>query len=162
MKHEKISALVDGELNEVEFNSIMEELSSSEVRTRLDLYDKIGDALRAESAKANLSPEFALRMAARMEAELPLVANESVDPENLQGQFKPLAAQQSGEAEKPSEEDEKIRLLKQLVIPGIAAMAAVAVIFSPQFMFVIQANASSASYTAIAGAAVIAQKFIVG
>jgi negative regulator of sigma E activity len=162
MKHEKLSALVDGELNEVEFNSIMEELNSSEVRTRLDLYDKIGDALRAESAKANLSPEFALRMAVSMEAELPLVAKEPVDPENLQGQLKPLAAQQSGEADKSSEEDEKIRILKQLVIPGIAAMAAVAVIFSPQFMFVIQANAYSSSYTAIAGAAVIAQKFIVG
>lgn len=151
MKQKKLSALADGELGIADLNFAMEELNLPEAKDTIELYYQIGDVLRAESVKANLSPGFARKMAASLEAEPPLVAD------NMQSQQKSQNAQQPEEASNSSESsDKKLESLKQFAIPGIAAMAAVAVILSPQVMFIIQSNAYAASHTAIAVAGIVA------
>lgn len=158
MKQEKLSALVDGELQETGLTAAMEELLLPDARARLEVYYRIGEALRVESANADLSADFARKMAASLEAEPPLGI-----ADNMQSQQKSQGARQAEDANEPVENSENaLESLKQFAIPGIAAMAAAAVILSPQFMFIIQSNASAAPYTAIAGAGVVAQKLLVG
>jgi len=163
MKYEKISALVDGELEEGELGPAVEALRLPEAQARLDLYYQIGDVLNAEAAKAEPGPEFAQRMRTLLDAEPPHSDGEAVsDVEKVQLQLQEMALQQLEESAKPPDEgDKKLQTLKQLALPGIAAIAAVAVVMSPQFMFIIQTSAPTVSHASLAGATLIAQNLLV-
>lgn len=66
---ERISALVDGEINAGEALHTMGVLREPSHCQTWDLYHQIGDTLRSESMSAPLSNDFSRRFAAKLEAE---------------------------------------------------------------------------------------------
>lgn len=72
---EQISALADGELDPGQAKRLLERLhQDGELRAAWDRYHAIGDAIRSEAMAAPMRPDFATRMAARLDAEPPLLA----------------------------------------------------------------------------------------
>jgi sigma-E factor negative regulatory protein RseA len=65
---EHISALKDGELSESDIELAFAALHSDDGRQAWEVYHRIGDVMRAQ-ASADLSPGFAARLAARLDAE---------------------------------------------------------------------------------------------
>jgi sigma-E factor negative regulatory protein RseA len=116
---EKISALADGELERSELDAVFASLRQPERRKEWDLYHHIGDVLRSEDMASDLSPNFAARMAARLDAE-PTV-------------FAPAAqAAKNAVAVKYS----KTETVKRFAMPSIAAVLAAftAYLVAPQLM----------------------------
>lgn len=70
--HEKISALVDGELPDSELELAMAALATPAGRAAWRAYHLIGDALRAQPYGAGLDDGVAQRLALRLAAEAPL------------------------------------------------------------------------------------------
>jgi sigma-E factor negative regulatory protein RseA len=64
-----ISAFADGELPDADLELALAALREADGRQAWDLYHRIGDALRAEPAGADLSPGFAARLAEKLAAE---------------------------------------------------------------------------------------------
>jgi sigma-E factor negative regulatory protein RseA len=115
----KISALADGELAPSELDAVFAGLRQPEGRKSWDLYHQIGDALRSEEMAVEMSPDFASRMAARLDAEPTILA--------------PVAQaskKQSGAI------CSKVEVAKRFAMPGIAAVLAVftAYLVAPQLM----------------------------
>ncbi len=81
---EKISALADGGLEPSELDSVLASLRQPEGRKEWDLYHQIGDVLRSEDMAIKLSPDFAARMAARLDAE-PVILAPAVHASNRAG-----------------------------------------------------------------------------
>lgn len=115
---EKISALADGELEPNELDAVLAGLREPVGRQEWDLYHQIGDVLRSKDMDVELSPGFAARMAAKLDAEPTILAPAACASKN-----KP-AALSKGQA------------VKQFFVPGIAAALAVftAYLVAPQFM----------------------------
>jgi sigma-E factor negative regulatory protein RseA len=65
---EHISALKDGELSESDIELAFAALNEADGRQAWEVYHRIGDVMRAQ-ASADLSPGFAARLAARLDAE---------------------------------------------------------------------------------------------
>jgi sigma-E factor negative regulatory protein RseA len=65
---EHVSALKDGELSESDIELAFAALNEEDGRQAWEVYHRIGDVMRAE-ASADLSPGFAARLAARLDAE---------------------------------------------------------------------------------------------
>jgi sigma-E factor negative regulatory protein RseA len=65
---EHISALKDGELSESDIELAFAALNEVDGRQAWEVYHRIGDVMRAQ-ASADLSPGFAARLAARLDAE---------------------------------------------------------------------------------------------
>jgi len=74
MTREQISALADGELADEHIELAFAALRKEGGRADWEVYHQIGDVLRSDEMAVNLSPGFAARMAARLEAEPTIVA----------------------------------------------------------------------------------------
>jgi sigma-E factor negative regulatory protein RseA len=71
---QEISAFADGELHKQEIDSVLAALRHDEGKEDWKIYHQIGDLLRSDDMNINLSPGFSSRMAARLEAEAPILA----------------------------------------------------------------------------------------
>lgn len=74
LTRERISACVDGELDEVQFELAMAALRSPEARGDWELYHQAGDVLRSDDMALTMSAGFSARMAARLDAEPTIIA----------------------------------------------------------------------------------------
>ena len=119
MKKEQLSALVDGELDKSETQAVARELRRPDVLENVELYYRIGEELRAESAKASLSSDFSKRLAARLETEPPLTAKVPAGPEMAQGWGGTPESMQPLDSAKPVERDGK-KGQRQLAVPAAA------------------------------------------
>jgi sigma-E factor negative regulatory protein RseA len=116
---EKISALTDGELEPSELDAAFASLRQPEGRKDWDLYHQIGDVLRSEEMAVEMSPDFAARMAAKLDAEPTILA--------------PVAqASKKQSAAICSKSD----MAKRFAMPGLAAVLAVftAYLVAPQLI----------------------------
>ncbi len=68
IRAERLSSLLDGELDEKELDALLLELNDEETVTTWDQYQQIGSALRGEAPIA-MRPDFAARVAAQLAAE---------------------------------------------------------------------------------------------
>lgn len=119
MKTDKLSAFVDGELFGAEKQAAAQELEQHEALATAALYYRIGDELRAESAKAELSAEFAQRLAASLEAEPPLSV-----PVAVQAGTEQDRSESAARVEMPitsDDPDKPVRAQKQFAVPGLVA-----------------------------------------
>lgn len=133
MKKERLSALVDGELDENDVHAAARQLEQADALARMELYYRIGEELRADSAKAALSPEFASRMAAALAAEPPLEWQGSTTTEMKQESETVFAHPEL--SRKPAEiPEEAAHTLRQLTISSFAVVVVMAIIMSPQLM----------------------------
>jgi sigma-E factor negative regulatory protein RseA len=73
MTREQISALADGELADEHIELAFAALRQEGGRADWEVYHQIGDVLRSDDMAVSLSPGFAARMAARLEAEPTIV-----------------------------------------------------------------------------------------
>lgn len=110
-KHEGISALMDNELDDAQRDAMLNSLQDVQERTAWDLYHQIGDCLRSDEMAVQLSPGFAARLAARLDAEPAILAPAAL---------KPAAA---GGARRPH---------RYWLGAGMAAVAALAFVLAPQ------------------------------
>lgn len=123
MTQEQISAFADGELDGSQTEAALAALRLPEGLAAWDVYHQIGDALRSEEMAFALSPNFAPRMAARLEAEHAIVA-----PKPNQGQIEPQRALEGKAVAKGA--------MKRYALTGGAALAvaAFALLSTPQLM----------------------------
>ncbi|HEV2612048.1 MAG TPA: sigma-E factor negative regulatory protein [Noviherbaspirillum sp.] len=151
MTQEQISALVDGELCEQNIDLALAALRQPRGREAWEAYHQIGDVLRSDDMAVELSPGFAARMAARLEAEPTVVApfNTSKSASSpMLGVIQPRAAANDAPVQKP--------FMKNWAVPGMAAAAAVASVMfvaSPQLLVVNKGEAASAMQIAGSGKA---------
>lgn len=68
-QHESISALADGELDDAPLDAVLASLQVAGSRQTWELYHQIGDVLRSDDLALKLSPDFATRFSAMLEAE---------------------------------------------------------------------------------------------
>lgn len=66
---ERISAFADGECGDVEADIALAALHGEGEKVNWEIYHQIGDVLRSDDMAVRISPDFAARMAARLEAE---------------------------------------------------------------------------------------------
>ena len=71
---QRISELMDSELDEGQARALLAELRRPQSRAQWDLYHRIGDVLRCEPMAAEPGPGFSSRIAARLEQEPALLA----------------------------------------------------------------------------------------
>jgi sigma-E factor negative regulatory protein RseA len=116
---EKISALADGELESSGLDAAFASLRQPEGRKDWDLYHQIGDVLRSEEMAVEMSPDFAARMAAKLDAEPTIFA-----PAAQASKKQSAAVCSKGE------------MAKRFAMPGLAAVLAVftAYLVAPQLM----------------------------
>lgn len=117
ISREQISALADGELGDQQIDMAFAALKQDEVRADWELYHQIGDVLRSDDMAVTLSPSFAARMAARLDAEPTIVAPSR------------HAAEPTVRAETHS-----LRRWAGPSIAAAAAMATIAFVTTPQLM----------------------------
>jgi sigma-E factor negative regulatory protein RseA len=116
---EKFSALADGELESSELDAAFASLREQENQKDWDLYHQIGDVLRSEEMAVEMSPDFAARMAARLDAEPTILA--------------PVA---QASKKQNATVCSKLNMAKRFAMPGIAAVLAVftAYLVAPQLI----------------------------
>lgn len=135
---EHISALADGELGEEHLEATLTRLRQGDARADWEVYHQIGDALRSDDMAFSLSPGFAAKMAARLEAESAIVA--------------PVATSSRGVAQcEPSKQS-----LKRWAAPSMAAaaaMAAIAFVTTPQLMVALKGGTPQTEVGSVAEAA---------
>src|SRR3990167_5176493 len=108
---EQISAFADGEMAEAHPETVLAALRQQEGRCTWDLYHHIGDVLRSDDMAFALRPDFAARVAARLEAEPTIVAPRPSSAQLRQGSDRAGASN---------------RLFQRFGIPGAAAAAVAA------------------------------------
>lgn len=115
---EKISALADGELEPSEIDAVLASLRRPEERKEWDIYHQIGDVLRSDEMAVELSPGFAARMAAKLDAEPTILAPTASAPPSSRA----VACA-------------KTEAAKRYFVPGVAAALAIftAYLVAPQF-----------------------------
>jgi len=121
---EQISVFADGELDGSCMDGAIAALRLPEGQAAWDIYHQIGDALRSEEMAFTLSPNFAARMAARLDAEPAIVAPKAIQAQTrrqLDTQATTMAARGS---------------IKRYAIAGGAALAVatIALMSTPQLM----------------------------
>jgi len=129
---EQISALADGELQEQQLDMVLGALRQSEQHADWEIYHQIGDVLRSDEMAVTLSPGFAARMAARLEAEPPILTPGCAD-DSLSSFAK--------------------HSLKRWAMPSAAAaaaMAAMAFVATPQLMVAMKTEPATKASVAIA------------
>ena len=131
---EQISAFADGELDGSGTDGTVAALRLPEGQATWDIYHQIGDALRSEEMAFTLSPSFAARMSARLEAEPAIVAPKTVQVQPEQQ----LAAQGTAVA--------RGSMRRYAVTGGAAlAVAAFALLSTPQLMVASKDSTSPAN-----------------
>ncbi|MDB5796656.1 MAG: histidine kinase [Paucimonas sp.] len=121
--HSRISAFADGELAESEVDAVLRDLQTSEGRAAWDAYHQIGDLARSEDMDVPLSPGFAARMAARLEAEPTVLAPAAV----------PAVPSAPAKASSPA---------RRIAVPAFAAaaVAALAFVLTPPVLQALKAS----------------------
>lgn len=143
ISREQISALADGVLDDPQIDIALTALRQDAVRADWEVYHQIGDVLRSDDMAVTLSPGFAERMAARLDAEPTIVA-----PGSATG-----VAVKIAQTEKHS--------LKRWAAPSIAAaaaMAAIAFVTTPQLMVALRGEEPRAEDVSIAAAPSVNEK----
>ncbi len=127
MTRKQISALVDGELTDQQMDMALASLRQAESGADWEVYHQIGDVLRSDDMAVSLSPGFAARMAARLDAEPTIVA--PAVPANRADEriVQPVAGRQTQRWAMPS-------------MVAAAAVAAVAFITTPQLMVALKSE----------------------
>ncbi|MES2537275.1 MAG: sigma-E factor negative regulatory protein [Pseudomonadota bacterium] len=134
MKHEQVSALADGELIDNHIDVAFAAANQADGRDAWDIYHQIGDVLRSDDMAISLSPDFAAKMAARLEAEPTIIA-----PAPRIATRAPLEdAIASNGVVKSS------RGIRRYAVSGMAAaaVAAAAFVTMPQLMVALNGNSS--------------------
>lgn len=128
MSREQISALADNELADSHINVALAALRQPEQQAAWDIYHQIGDVLRSDDMAVAMRPDFAARMAARLDAEPVIVAP------SFSG--KSVACNETGAKAGIRNK------LKRFAIPGAIAAAAtsVALMATPQLMVAVKGN----------------------
>lgn len=131
MSREQISALADNELAESRIDSALAALRQPNQQAVWDIYHQIGDVLRSEDMAIAMRPDFAARMAARLEAEPVILAPSLAD--------RSVASQQT-EIDKRRGANSRFR---RFAVPGVVAAAAASVVLitAPQLMVAMKGNA---------------------
>lgn len=137
MTGEQISALADGELPEQHIDKVLAALRQPEARADWDLYHQIGDAMRSDDMAVAMSPDFAARMAARLDAEPTIIA--------------PVEPRADDAARKAPSRGEARRWAVPSMVAA-AAMASAAFLATPQLMVAMKGGDTSAPQQAIASA----------
>ncbi|MBI1889651.1 MAG: sigma-E factor negative regulatory protein [Burkholderiales bacterium] len=122
---EQISALVDGELSDVQVDQVLAVLRTPQGRAAWEDFHRIGDSLRSDDMAFAMSEDFVDRLSARLEAEPAIVAPVIV---------RAVEAQQQ---QSLANESSLSRRFKRFTVPGAvaAAIAATAAfIGGPQLM----------------------------
>ncbi|MBI3284573.1 MAG: sigma-E factor negative regulatory protein [Burkholderiales bacterium] len=114
-QQESISALADGELNDVQLDAILASLNTAKGKGTWEIYHQIGDALRSDDLGISFSANFSRRFSARLDAEPVILAPHSVD-------------------KKPSRSATKLQSYwgSYMAVAGVAAAAVFAVVLAPQ------------------------------
>lgn len=145
MTREQISAFADSELACQHVDMALAVLRQSEGRADWEIYHQIGDVLRSDDMALALSPGFAARMAARLEAEPTIVA--PVIPTQSQEQTVAAATVK--------------RTTKRWAMPSMVAataMAALAFITTPQLMVAMKSEPATGELTQVATSAPIPEE----
>jgi len=122
MSREQISALADGELAESDVGAVLKVLRQSEEKTTWALYHQVGDLLRSDEMAVELSDDFTRKMLARLDAEPTIIAPQF---KNVQRDIQASAVAGVAVAEAPAFKS----FVRRFVVPGMAAAAAVSVVF---------------------------------
>lgn len=117
---EQMSAFSDGELESSQIEAVLIASHKPDGRDAWEVYHQIGDLLRSDELDVTLSPAFAARMAAKLDAEPTMVA--------------PVVSRT-----KQAGVESKVPVgtaIKRFAIPGVAAaaLAIAAVVTTPQLM----------------------------
>lgn len=145
MTREQISAFADSELACQHVDMALAVLRQSEGRADWEIYHQIGDVLRSDDMALALSPGFAARMAARLEAEPTIVA--PVIPTQSEEQTVAAATVR--------------RTTKRWAMPSMVAataMAALAFITTPQLMVAMKSEPATGELTQVATSAPISEE----
>jgi len=149
MTREQISALADGELADQYVDMTLTALRQEKGRADWDIYHQIGDVLRSDDMAVSLSPDFAARMAARLDAEPAIIAA----PEKIVRDHVNIARQAQGMPKTAASSQAKRWALPSAA--AAAAMAAVAFVATPQMMVAMKGEttvAPATTLTAVSGA----------
>ena len=135
---EDISAFADGELAGQHVETALAALRQEQGLADWELYHQIGDVLRSDDMAVTLSPGFANRMAARLDAEPIIIAPALIQATSTN----------------PSRGNNPHRV-KRWAMPGMvaaAAMAAVTFVATPQLMVAMKGAAGAESSTTVVSA----------
>jgi sigma-E factor negative regulatory protein RseA len=124
MTREQISAFADAELPGEHVDILLAALRNKEEKADWDIYHQIGDVLRSDDMATELSPEFAARLSARLDAEPTIIAPSAVAPD-------------------PDSNRAAVGKAKRWALPSMAAaaaMATVAFFATPQLMVAFKGN----------------------
>lgn len=143
MTREQISVLADGELAGQHVDGALAFLRQEDGRADWDVYHQIGDVLRSDDMAVKLSPGFAARMVARLDAEPTIMAPARLAESTMSIPSDAGAARQ----------------VKRWAMPGMvaaAAMAAFAFVTTPQLMVAMKSGSSvdvSSTVASVSGVA---------
>lgn len=140
---EQISAFADGESTSAEVELALAALRQPEGKADWEIYHQIGDMLRSDDMVISMSPGFAARMAARLDAEPTVLAPALAgDLDAGTGRSVTQSAARTS------------RAVKRWAMPGIAAAvaaAAAAFVATPQLMVALKSTPPTADMqTAVA------------
>lgn len=125
---EQISALADGELSPAYVDVVLAALRQTQSRADWDVYHQIGDILRSDDMALGLRPDFARRMAARLDAEPSFISHEK----SISLMTQPQIVINGGGIDATITTHRR-RSIKRLALPGmVAAVVAVTFIAMPQ------------------------------
>ena len=143
MSSERISALADGELDDSDVGAVLKLLRQSEEKSTWELYHQIGDTLRSDEMAFKLSDGFSAKMLARLEAE-PVIIAPQFQTAQRDNQEKTLVSDKTSVMQ---------AIVRRFVVPGMAAAAAVSVVFfvtaPPQTATLADSNNLSSSNLAL-------------
>jgi sigma-E factor negative regulatory protein RseA len=132
MSREQISALADNELCDRRVDMALAALRQPEEQAAWDIYHQIGDVLRSDDMAISLRPDFAARIAARLDAEPAIVAPAFPKP--------PAAPHETGVNKKINTNNR----FKRFAMSGAfaAAAASVALVTGPQLMVAMKGDSA--------------------
>lgn len=135
MTQEQISAFSDGEADN-QLDMVLEALRERDGQATWDVYHHIGDVLRSDEMAFAMRPDFAARMAARLEAEPTVIA-----PAVRQALVRRQAIT-SDEAAVSVHPLSSRHLTRFAMAGAAAAVAAIALVTAPQMMVALNGGAS--------------------
>jgi sigma-E factor negative regulatory protein RseA len=142
MTQEQISALADGELEGAHIDTALTAVRQPDGHAAWDIYHQIGDVMRSDEMAVALSPGFAARMAARLEAEPAIIVPANRVPSCVpEHQAFDVAASAR-------------RAIRRFALPGMVAAAAatVALMAGPQLMVATNGSSPDANEPAVVSA----------
>ncbi len=146
ISRQQISALADGEMADEDVDVVLTSLRQAEGRADWEIYHQIGDVLRSEDMAVSMSPDFAARMAMRLEAEPTIVAP---GMSGVHGQF----------AQRDKHSTRKRWTLGSMI--AAAGVAAVAFVATPQLMVAMKGGTVASDDATIVASVPVEQTAVV-